>query len=109
MKYLMFSQSGEGSQVLARIESEGNTVGLYINDKLYKTVFDGILPKVEPDSFIDDKTVIIFDISGNGKIADSYRKSGHTVYGSSEFADKLEHDRQFGFETMKKSGIIYRF
>ena len=32
MKFLMYSQSGEGSQILKRIEMEGNTVGLYIKD-----------------------------------------------------------------------------
>lgn len=105
MKFLLFSQCGEGAQILKRIELEGNEVGLYINDKHYKTVFDGILPKVEPDSFIDKETIIIFDISGNGKVADSYRRKGLHVYGASSFADKLEHDRQFGFDAMIKAGI----
>jgi phosphoribosylamine--glycine ligase len=105
MKFLLFSQCGEGAQILKRIELEGNEVGLFIKDKLYSTVFDGLLPKVEPDSFVDKDTVIIFDMSGNGKIADMYKRQGLLVYGASEFADKLEHDRQFGFDAMQKAGI----
>jgi phosphoribosylamine--glycine ligase len=106
MKFLLYSQSGEGAQILKRIELEGNECALFVKDKVYKSVFDGLLEKTEnPDSFIDEDTVIIFDMSGNGSIADSWRSSGHFVYGASEFSDKLEHDRKFGFETMKKAGI----
>jgi len=105
MKFLMYSEAGEGAQILNRIKMEGNEVGLYIKDKIYKKGWDGLLPKVGPESFIDADTTIIFDLSGNGKVADAYRKSGHFVYGASEFADKLEHDRKFGFDIMSKAGI----
>jgi len=106
MKFLLYSQSGEGAQILKRIELEGNKCALYIKDKEYKSAFDGLLEKTEnPDDFIDDDTIIIFDMSGNGSIADSYRKSEHHVYGASEFSDKLEHDREFGFDIMEKAGI----
>jgi phosphoribosylamine--glycine ligase len=102
----MYSQSGEGAQVLKKIELEGNSVALFIKDKAYKTVFDGLLEKTEnPFDFIDDDTVIIFDISGNGKIADNYKKHNLKVFGASSFADKLEQDREFGYEMMVKSGI----
>lgn len=106
MKFLIYSVSGEGAQIAKKIELEGNTVGLYIKDKLYRTVFDGLIGKVDtPDSFIDSDTVIIFDISGNGSIADSYKRKGHLVYGGSSFADDMEHDRKFGFQAMQKAGI----
>lgn len=106
MKFLMYSQSGEGAQILKKIELEGNDCALYIHDKIYKNVFDGLIRKVnDPESYIDRDTAIIFDISGNGKIADEWRKKGHYIYGASKFADDLEHDRNFGFEYMSKAGI----
>lgn len=106
MKFLLYSQCGEGAQFLHRIQAEGNDVGLFIKDKMYKTVWDGILPHVDsPESFIDKDTVIIFDMSGNGSIADRWKKAGHLVYGGASFADMLEHDRKFGFDAMKKVGI----
>lgn len=104
MKFLMYSEAGEGAQILKRIEAEGNEVGLYINDPIYKSVWNGLIPKVKP-SFADAETIIIFDLSGNGDVADEFRKSGHLVYGASKFADKLEQDRKFGFDVMKKGGI----
>lgn len=106
MKFLLYSGFGEGSQILKRIQLEGNEVGLYIDDKIYKNVFDGLLPKVDnPESFIDKETTIIFDMSGFGSIADTWRRKGNYIYGASKFADNLEHDRNFGFESMQKSGI----
>jgi phosphoribosylamine--glycine ligase len=105
MKFLMYSQSGEGAHVAYRIQEEGNTVGIFIKDKVYASGFDGLLDKVNPESFIDKNTIVIFDISGNGNVADSYRRKGIYVFGASSFADQLENDRNFGFEMMKKCGI----
>lgn len=106
MKFLMYSESGEGAQLLKRIQDEGNEVALYIDDKVYKNTFDGILHKVTtPEEFIDKNTTIIFDLSGFGEKADEYRKQGYNVYGASGFADKLEKDRNFGFSIMEQSGI----
>ena len=102
----MYSTSGEGAQILHRIQQEDNEVGLYIKDRFYKNVFDGLVPKVDnPDSFIDKNTIIIFDISGNGNVADKYRRAGHFVYGASGFADDLEKDRKFGLDNMNKHNI----
>jgi phosphoribosylamine---glycine ligase len=106
MKFLLYSQSGEGCGLLSRIAQDGNEVCAFIKDGIYKTVYDGIIAKTDtPDSFIDADTIIVFDMSGNGKIADRYRRNGHLVYGASKFADELEHDRTYGFEVMKKCGI----
>ena len=106
LKFLLYSCSGEGAQILKRIELEGNEVALYIKDPIYKTCFQGLLPHIDnPDSFIDKDTIIIFDMSGNGTLADTYKRKGHLVYGASSFADDLEHDRDFGFDCMKECGI----
>lgn len=106
MKFLMFSESGEGAGLLHRIEEEGNEVALFIVDKIYKDVYEGVVNKVKnPDEFIDKNTVIIFDMSGNGVTADRYKRSGNLVYGASDLMDQMEHDRQFGYELMNKCGI----
>jgi len=104
VKFFMYSNAGEGAQILNKIRLEGNDVALFIKDPIYKNVFDGILDKADL-SWIDQDTVIIFDMSGFGKLADDLRKKGHHVYGASEFSDKLEHDRNFGFQTMRESRI----
>jgi phosphoribosylamine--glycine ligase len=102
----MYSGCGEGANILKRIQNEGNEVCLFVKDPIYKDVWTNLLPKTDkPDAFIDANTVIIFDCSGNGKIADTYRSKGHKVFGASSLMDKLEQDRKFGFEIMQSVGI----
>lgn len=108
MKFAMFSKCGEGAQVLYRIACEGNDVRLHIKEKEYRRNWDGLVPKVnEVNSFIDHDTIILFDFSGMGDLADDLRKSGYKVFGASSFADKLEEDRAFGLEFMDKCGIKF--
>ncbi len=108
MKYLMYSTYGEGAHILYRIKNEGNDCKLFIKDKYYREVFDGMLDKIELEnieSFIDKNTLVIFDSCGNGEYADYLRKKDIKVYGSSIFSDKLELDRNYGIEVMKQCGI----
>lgn len=100
----MISQSGEGAGILKQIADEGNDCELFIEDSNYETVYDGILEKtdiIDPDK----NTIILFDMSGNGALADSLRNEGHLVFGASSYSDNLEKDRQFGLDTMKACGI----
>jgi phosphoribosylamine--glycine ligase len=104
MKFFMISLAGEGAGILQKIAQEENDCKLYIKDEVYKNVYDGLLEKSE-DITPDIDSVIIFDNSGMGDIADTLKRAGHKVYGSSIFADKLEKDRMFGFDIMRHSGI----
>jgi phosphoribosylamine--glycine ligase len=104
MKYFMYSECGEGAGILDRIQNEGNDVSLYIHDRIYKDVWDGLLPKVNIPTPESD-ALILFDMSGNGAVADNFRRLGHKVYGASALMDQLECDRDFGFDVMKKVGI----
>jgi phosphoribosylamine--glycine ligase len=100
----MVSVCGEGSHLLKMIADEGNDCRLYIREPGYQDVFDGILKKTKK---IDPKKdeVVIFDFTGFGKLADKLKKSGVPIVGASSFADKLEQDRQFGFDVMEEAGI----
>ena len=104
MDFLMISNCGEGAGVLKFIEDEGNKCRLYIKEPGYKNVYDGILEKAKK---IDPRKneVVLIDYSGFGTIADKLRKSGVPVFGGSVFADRLEQDRQFGFDVMEECGI----
>ena len=104
MKFLMVSNCGEGAHVLKMIQNEGNDVELYIKEPGYRDVWDGLLPKAQKVSPSKD-TVVIFDFSGMGPLADKLKKAGYPVVGASKFADRLEQDRQFGFDIMEQSGI----
>jgi phosphoribosylamine--glycine ligase len=100
----MYSECGEGAGLLSRIQDEGNDVSLYIHDRIYRDCWDGLLPKVNIPAPEKD-AIVLFDMSGNGATADSFRRSGHLVYGASALMDQLECDRDFGFDVMKQAGI----
>ena len=101
---MMVSVCGEGAHLLKMVQDEGNDCRLYIREPGYQNVFDGILRKAKK---IDPKKdeVVIFDFSSFGRIADSLKKKGVPIVGASTFADKMEQDRQFGFDAMEESGI----
>lgn len=103
MNFFMYSKCGEGAGLLKRIQDEGNDCELYIREPDYQSVYNGILEK--SNSPKDKETVIIFDSSGSGKIADQFRSNGFKVFGASRFHDKLESDREFGLDFMKFNGI----
>lgn len=106
MKFLMISKCGEGAQVLYNIGLEGNDVAIHIVEQEYRRNWRGLLRKVDlGSSFITKDTIIIFDFSSLGFLADSLKRVGHKVFGGSRFADKLEEDRAFGLEFMERCGI----
>src|SRR5437899_2328032 len=94
MKFLMISKCGEGAHLLHKIMEEGNDVRICIQEQDYKDVWQGILTRTNiGSSWIDGDTIIVFDSSGMGGIADYFRKRGHLVFGGSSWADQLENDR----------------
>jgi phosphoribosylamine--glycine ligase len=99
----MWSKCGEGAGLLKRIQDEGNNCSIYIQEKDYSNVYDGILCQTDSPETND---IIIFDSSGNGQKADYFRKEGFKVFGASAFADKLENDRRFGLDFMLDHGIM---
>ena len=101
----MYSAYGEGSHILKMIANEGNQVELYIKDPAYRVVWDGLLPKVKKFAPTKDD-VVLFDFSGNGKLADELIAAGIPTLGASRFADRLEQDRKFAFDLMEKAGIL---
>lgn len=108
MRFLMVSNVGEGAHLLHQIEMEGNEVELHIVQPAYRSVWDGMITKVDKVEPKED-TVIIFDFSGFGKMADELRAAGFPTVAGSEFADKLEQDRMFGLKMMEKAGIKIPF
>lgn len=102
MNFFMYSKCGEGAGLLSRLQDEGNSCKLFIKEKDYSSVYDGIIDKAnEPEK----DAIIIFDSSGNGRVADRYRRLGFKVFGASSFHDRLENDRDFGLDFMTEHGI----
>jgi phosphoribosylamine---glycine ligase len=103
MNFFMFSKCGEGAGLLKRIQDEGNNCSIYIQEKDYSNVYEGILNHTD---YPEENDIIIFDSSGNGAKADHFKREGFKVFGASLFHDKLENDREFGLQFMLDHGIM---
>lgn len=104
MKFFMMSKCGEGLGLLLRLQQEGNQVRAYIHEQEYYSAYDGMLKKEKTCNPEKDE-IVIMDSSGSGREADSYRKRGLKVFSGSSFADRLENDRKYGLDFMRKCGI----
>lgn len=114
MKFLLISRFIEGANILYRIKEEGNEVALCVvppedhnpkEEEPYHDAWEGLLPRVCYRDYVDRDTIVLFDTTGLGDIAEELKRAKIPVFGASKFADDLEKDRKFGTEVMKKSGI----
>ncbi|MBU4284927.1 phosphoribosylamine--glycine ligase [Patescibacteria group bacterium] len=104
--FLFVSFESLSGDLAWKIKNEGHEVKIYIKSEGDKDVYEGFLEKVDNwQEYKDWADVIVFDDVGFGNIADSLRKEGKLVVGGSKYTDKLEEDREFGQDEIKKAGL----
>lgn len=106
-KFLFVSLESLSGDLAWQVLKEGHEVKFFTKNQDEREVADGFVPKVESwKEHIDWADVIVFDdVLGQGKIAADLRKRGKFVVGGTEYTDRLEDDRGFGQEEMKKHGV----
>lgn len=105
-KFLFVSWESLSGNEAWHIQKEGHEVKVYVKNPDDQDVYDGFLEKVSKwEDYKDWADIIVFDDVGFGKQADALRKSGKRVIGGSEYTDRLEEDREFGQEEMKRMGM----
>ncbi|MFH0805200.1 MAG: phosphoribosylamine--glycine ligase, partial [Patescibacteria group bacterium] len=105
-KFLLVSLESLSGDLAWSLVREGHQVKISIKSKEDSDVYDGFVEKVERwEDHKDWADVIIFDDVGFGPTADRLRKAGKLVIGGSEYADRLEIDRDFGQGELKKHDI----
>jgi len=105
-KILVISNFGVSEELCRRFICEGNQVKFFIKDPHSKDIGDGILKKVASwEPHVSWADLIIFDDANFGRIAEELREDGKAVVGPCLYSDKLEMDRGFGQEEMKKAGM----
>ena len=110
MKILLRSGCGESLAIAMRLEAEGNIVRFAISDEAddeYSCIGDGLVEKAEYDQKnVDWADVIVFDsnVFNLPYEAETMRKHGYHVVGSSHFAGQLENDRSFAIQVAKEAG-----
>ena len=89
------------------VAREGHNVKFYTESEEDKEVGDGFVQKVDNwEAEVAWADVIVFDdVLGQGAKAQRLRQQGKNVVGGTPYTDKLEDDRTFGQEELKKYGI----
>ena len=106
-KFLFVSISALISDIAWQAKREGHEVKYYIEEESENEIGNGFVDKVKKwEDHVDWADVIVFDDTlGHGKKAHELRQKGKFVIGGTPYSDKLEDDRSFGQDEMKKHGI----
>jgi phosphoribosylamine--glycine ligase len=90
-----------------QVSKEGHNVKYFIECSDEKEVADGFVQKVDDwEKEAEWADIIVFDdVLGHGTKAKKMRGKGKLVVGGTPYSDKLEDDRAFGQEELKKVGV----
>lgn len=105
--FLFVSIDGLIGDIAWQVSKEGHNVKYSISSKEDKEVADGFVEKTDNwEKEVDWAEVIVFDdVLGQGTKAQKLREQGKFVIGGTPYTDRLEDDRAFGQEELKKFGI----
>jgi phosphoribosylamine--glycine ligase len=106
-RFLFVSIGALISDIAWQVVKEGHEVKYFIEDESEKSIGDGFVPKVDEwEPHIDWADVIVFDdVLGLGEKAQKLRADGKHVVGGTVYTDRLEDDRSFGQEELKRHGV----
>ena len=105
--YLFVSYDVLIGDIAWRVLQQGHGVKYCIQSPSEREIGAGFVPIVEDwRSEVEWADVIVFDdVLGMGTEASKLREQGKLVVGGTPYTDKLEDDRSFGQEQLKKCGI----
>jgi phosphoribosylamine--glycine ligase len=106
-KFLFVSIDALISDIAWQVAKEGNDVRYYIATESEREIADGFVPKVDAwEPHVDWADVIVFDdVMGQGAKAVELRNAGKHVVGGTPYTDRLEDDRSFGQEELRRHGV----
>ncbi len=95
------------SDIAWQVSREGHEVRYHIANESERQIGDGFVPKVDAwEPHVDWADVIVFDdVLGQGEKAAALRAGGKHVVGGTPYTDRLEDDRTFGQQELKKHGV----
>ena len=106
-KFLFVSLDGLIGDVAWQVCKEGQDVRYFIGNSSERSIADGFVAKVDNwEDHVDWADVVVFDdVLGQGEHAKNLRDAGKHVIGGTPYTDKLEDDRTFGQNELKRHGI----
>jgi phosphoribosylamine--glycine ligase len=108
LRFLGIGKGNDLADMYLRIQQRGHDVRVYVGDPQARDIFRGML------TFTDDwqrelewarDGILIFEGIGWGETQDALRKRGFHVIGGSALGDRLETDRAFGQDVLRRIGL----
>lgn len=112
MKFLGIGETNDLGAMYLDLASRGHDVKVIIEDKDARDTLAGMvtladdwraeLPAIKaagPEGFV------LFETASHGALQDQLRGEGYQVIGGSQFGDRLEADRDFGQQVLKRAGM----
>jgi phosphoribosylamine---glycine ligase len=105
--FLFVSLGGLIGDIAWQVQKEGHAVKFFIEAEDERDIADGFVPKTNDwRADVEWADVIVFDDTlGQGARAEELRKQGKRVVGGTAYTDRLEDDRSFGQEELRKAGV----
>lgn len=106
-KFLFVSFDALINDMAWQVIREGHEAKYFIESPEYKDVADGFVPKTDNwEAEVGWADIIVFDDTlGFGEHAKRLREQGKLVIGGTPYTDRLEDDRAFGQEELKRHGV----
>ncbi len=106
-RFLFVSLAGLIGDIAWQVVKEGHEVRYFIDAVDERDLADGFVPKTDDwEGHVEWADVIVFDDTlGQGTKAQALRQQGKAVVGGTPYTDRLEDDRSFGQEELKKAGV----
>jgi phosphoribosylamine--glycine ligase len=106
-RFLFVSLSGLVGDVAWQVVKEGHEVRYWIGAEAERDIADGFVPKTDDwEGHVEWADVVVFDDTlGQGAKAQALRMQGKAVVGGTPYTDRLEDDRSFGQEELRKAGV----
>ena len=100
-------RAGSSATSPGRSPRRATTSGTSSPTRACRDIADGFVPKVDDwEASVDWAEVIVFDDTlGAGAKAQALRARGKHVIGGTPYTDRLEDDRSFGQQELKRAGI----
>jgi len=112
VRVLGISETCDLGSMYLRLLSEGHDVRVTVSEPLAAGTMAGLVPKAEDwraelewvrEAGCDG--LILFEAVGFGSLQDELRRQGFNVIGGSALGDRLEDDRAFALDLLRRGGL----